>query len=121
MGQLPLLSEEGLLHALSMLYRQHSLENILVIKRYLDHPNLTVRMNTLDVMCETIVIASNRDEDIEAKLRPKQYHQLCMMINNAERRKLIPEAELAQQFLTMLYEVMAYIELCFKHYNLSSE
>lgn len=113
--QLPLLSEDGLLLALEMFYARLHLQDLPVLTTYVEHPSLTIRMNALNIICETVAFASNRDREVEAKLRPPNYHQLLAAMNNPARRRQVSETELEKQFLGVRNTVMAYVQTWLQH------
>jgi hypothetical protein len=109
-GQLPLLSETGLLVALDMFYSRLRPLDIPVLKAYLDHSDIRVRMSALNIICETIAFVSHRNRDVEEKLRPKHYHHLLAAINDLKTREQVCETELEEQFLKVCNGVMTYVE-----------
>lgn len=108
--QLPLLSEDALLLALEMFYARLHFQDLSVLTTYLDHPSLTIRMNALNIICETIAFASHRDREVEAKLRSPNYHRLLVAINSSAKRQQVSEAELEKQFLGVRNEAMKYVQ-----------
>lgn len=108
-GQLPLLlSVSGLERAFDVLYRAEKRLDISMLKRYLDHPSIIIRMQALDVICHNWLVTSNpdnRDPRIRTIQESPHYRYIQARINNPKRR-YPSDAELEEQFLKLRDGIM---------------